>query len=127
MVGEENAEELERISDECAWSLTEEAAQCLNSIGINDGTIKKFKIGFGKFYDEEWITLPVYDRDGLLRYIKLLSYQDILSRHTNSNIKTLTYPKECNPIIFNESTLFGRIDCVVVGSEFDAVVASQYL
>lgn len=109
-------------------ALTDEAKKFLKRKGVGDDLIKKYKIGFGKFYGTAWITIPTYNVDSEIQYIKLLHYPgDAPNDFGESSRKYATFPQEHKPTIFNERTLFGKDECVIVGSEPDAIVASQYL
>lgn len=121
-------EELEDMALNCMRTLTDDAKQYLYRKGLDDDLIRKYKIGFGRFYGTTWITIPVYDADKEVQYIKLLHYpEDAPNNHGEPSKKYATFPQEHEPTIFNSEALFGKNECVIVGSELDAIVASQYL
>lgn len=122
-----NTEELEDMALNCTLTLTDEAKQYLERKGLNDDLIKKFSIGFGKFYGTTWITIPVYNADREIQYIKLLHFaEESLDDSNNTSVKYTTFPHEHNPIIFNEGSLFNKDECVIVDDELGAIVASQH-
>lgn len=116
-------ETLREIALNCTLTLTEEARQFLHGKGVTDESIKSYLIGFSRFYDADWFTIPVYNTDDQIEYIRLLRSSD----NTDDGIEWETFPQRVKPIIFNEDALFGKEECMIVGSELDAIVASQYL
>ena len=123
-----NIEVLEDMVLNCKRALTDEAKQFLERKGLDDGLIRKFNIGFGKFYGTTWITIPVYNVDRGIQYIRLLQYQEDESSDDGETSEVhSTFPQRHEPTIFNEEALFGKDECVIVGSELDAIVASQHL
>lgn len=121
-------EELEDIALNCMRTLTDDAKQYLYRKGLDDDLIRKYKIGFGKFYGTTWITIPIYNADREMEYIRLLQYlEDASDALGSSNEQAATFPREYIPTVFNSEALSGKNECVIVGSELDAIVASQYL
>lgn len=121
-------EELEDMALNCTLTLTDDAKQYLERKGVTNELVRKFNIGFGKFYGTTWITVPIYDVDSKMQYIKLLHYpEDAPNDYGKPSEEYATFPQDHEPIIFNEEALFGKDECVIVGSELDAIVASQYL
>ena len=123
-----NIEVLEDMALNCSRVLTDEAKQFLERKGLNDGLIKKYNIGFGKFYETTWITIPVYNADREIQHIRLLHLSGDESNDGGETGEVYsTFPQKHEPTIFNEDALFGKDECVIVGSELDAIVASRYL
>jgi 5S rRNA maturation endonuclease (ribonuclease M5) len=91
----------------CHAAITDSIRKYLNSRGITDEIISKYKIGYGKFYKQWWITIPVTDKDGNYIFFKLR--QD----PTVGNEK-ITYPKGIEAQIYGWETLQGAPDQLVI-------------
>ncbi len=118
------AETLLDIALNCTMNLNDKAEKYLIHNGLSPETIKKYDLGFGEFYGTKWITIPIYGIDKEVKYIKLFHFPD---DPLDTQEKYDTFPKEYEPILFNEDTLFGKDECMIVEGELNAIVASQYL
>lgn len=55
----------------CHQALPANIRQYLNGRGITDAIIRVHKLGWGKFYDKWWITIPIKDAEGNYTFLKL--------------------------------------------------------
>ncbi len=78
----------------CHNNLPSNIRQYLNSRGISDVIINDYKLGWGKFYTKNWITIPIKDKSGVYQFFKLRQDPDI------GNDK-MTYPKGIEAQIFD--------------------------
>ena len=110
------------IVEQCHSDLPQNIRKYLNSRGITDEYVDKYKLGWRHFYGSYWITIPVKDADGEYLYLKLR--QDPT---TNKEPKYLFYPEN------NESTLFGLENLknnndyiVICEGEFDCILLDYH-
>jgi ABC-type dipeptide/oligopeptide/nickel transport system ATPase component len=47
------------IIDECHNNLPSEIREYINSRGVSEDTINKYRLGYGNFYGKNWITIPM--------------------------------------------------------------------
>lgn len=100
------------LVQKCHDNLPEEIRVYLNGRGIKDDIINKYKLGYGKFYGKNYITIPIFGEDGY-KFFKLR--QD--PRDGDSKI---TYPQKGA-----ESQLFGAYTAtetqIICEGELDAL------
>jgi len=70
----------------CHLALPVNIRQYLNARGVSDAVIDAHKLGWGKFYNKNWITIPVKDIYGAFQFFKL-------RRDPNAGDEKITYPK----------------------------------
>ncbi len=61
----------EKMVEACRKALPDRIRKYLNSRGITDKVIDESKLGYGAFYKKAWITIPIADHEGNLRFFKL--------------------------------------------------------
>ncbi len=59
------------LVEKCHQKLPEDIRIYLNSRGIPDTLIEKYKLGWGEFYGKNWITIPIKDKNGKHALLKL--------------------------------------------------------
>ena len=74
------------LVETCHLVLPVHIRQYLNARGVSDAVIDAHKLGWGKFYGKNWITIPVKDIYGAFRFFKL-------RRDPNAGDEKITYPK----------------------------------
>lgn len=60
-----------RLVESCQKAMPDHIRKYLNERGIIDSIIDQYKIGWGKFYNKWWITIPIPNFDGENIYFKL--------------------------------------------------------
>jgi len=107
------------IIESCYRALPTNIRQYLNLRGISDSIIDKHKLGWGKFYGRNWITIPIKDQDGSLNGFKL-------RRDPNGNEDTgkyCFYPKGFKATLYGWEILNNNPDCIVIcEGEFDCML-----
>jgi len=61
----------EGLVESCHNVLPEHIRQYLNARGIPDAIINEYRLGWGNFYGEDWITIPIKDIEGNFIFFKL--------------------------------------------------------
>lgn len=108
-------------------AITSEAREYLHNRGINDESIEAYKLGFGNVRGTTWITIPVYDKDGKIAYIKLRHFpEDTPCIYDRPVGKYMNYPTGCETILFDEAKLQDAREVMIVEGEFDAIIANQH-
>ena len=59
------------LVESCHLALPDHIRQYLNARGIVDDIIDKHKLGWGVFYNRQWITIPIIDAYGNFSFFKL--------------------------------------------------------
>lgn len=75
-----------KLVESCHKALPGNIRQYLNARGITDTVIDTYKLGWGKFYGKNWITIPIKDIYGAYRFFKL-------RQDPNAGSKKITYPR----------------------------------
>lgn len=104
-------------------ALPERIHQYLLNRGLNEDTIQTHKIGFGKFYGRNWITIPIQDKEGNYRFFKLRKDPD----DQEEGAKYMVYPSSgSNACLFNSQLLKeGLSDLTICEGEFDCMLLNQ--
>ena len=109
----------EATVEHCHKSLPDPIRQYLNSRGISNEQITDYKLGYGKFYGRNWITIPVADDEGHWSFLKLR--QD--PQDADNPDKYKFYPTGSSAAIYNLQALDGNEDLIVIcEGEFDCLV-----
>ncbi len=109
------------LVEKCHQDLPIEIRNYLNHRGIPDHLIEKYKLGWGKFHNKYWITIPLKNKEG-----KYVSFK--LRRAPNEDspeIKTpkyIFYPKNSGAELFDYETLKGAKEVFICEGEFDKLV-----
>ena len=106
-----DADEVER----CHAQIPVGIRQYLNNRGINDSIINQYKIGYGKFYNANYITIPITDENGNYIYFKL-------RQDPQDGDQKITYPNGLAQL-YDWETLKNESDQIVVcEGELDRLV-----
>ena len=100
------------LVESCHLALPANIRHYLNARGIADAVIDAHKLGWGKFYGKNWITIPIKDIYGAFRYFKL-------RQDPNAGSNKITYPKstKTNPVeaqIYGWDMLAGKAERIVI-------------
>ncbi len=100
----------------CQEGMAEPIRKYLNSRGITDEIIDKYKLGYGKFYGKQWITIPIADKEGNYIFFKL-------RQDPGQGSDKITYPKGIEAQIYGWETLQETPDKLIVcEGEFDRLL-----
>lgn len=86
------------LVETCHLALPPNIRQYLNARGVFDAVIDAHKLGWGKFYGKNWITIPIPDIYGAFRFFKL-------RQDPNAGDEKITYPKGVEAQIYGWDTL----------------------
>ena len=86
------------LVETCHLALPANIRQYLNARGVSDATIDAHKLGWGRFYNKWWITIPIQDIYGAFRFFKL-------RQDPNAGDDKITYPKGVEAQIYGWETL----------------------
>ncbi len=110
------------IVEQCHSNLPQNIRKYLNSRGIIDESINKYKLGWGHFYNSYWITIPVKDAGGEYLYFKLRQNPAI-----KKEPKYLFYPEKIESTLFGLENLKNNNDYIVIcEGELDCIVLNCY-
>ena len=99
--------------DSCHLALPTNIRNYLNERGISNSVIDAQKLGWGNFYNQWWITIPIADIHGIFRFFKLRQDPNIGSKKT-------TYPNGIEAQIYGWETLTDENkDLVICEGELD--------
>lgn len=114
---------LEKLTNElieaCHKALPEDIRTYLNSRGIADDLIKKYKLGWGEFYGKYWIVIPVKDKDGNYSLLKLRRPP---SEDSTDIPKMKVYPVGAKHELFDYETLENSEWIIICEGELDKLV-----
>ncbi|MCL5070826.1 MAG: toprim domain-containing protein [Actinobacteria bacterium] len=96
--GQKKQKDFENLVNKCNQSMPERIRTYLKDRGINDELIEKYKLGYGYFYNKNWITIPIKDRSGKYIFFKLREDPD-------SGNKKITFPRGSKAQIYDWDTL----------------------
>jgi hypothetical protein len=88
--------------------------------GLSKEIIVKNKIGYGKFYNRLFFTIPVYDEKNVLKFIKLHH-----GPHDNTKPKSMVYPKGKSAEIYGYDILKSNETIMISEGEFDCLASRQ--
>jgi DNA primase len=95
------------LVETCHLALPANIRQYLNARGISDAIIDTHKLGWGKFYNKWWITIPIQDIYGAFRFFKL-------RRDPNAGDEKITYPKGIEAQIYGWGMLTNANNPLVI-------------
>jgi len=95
------------LVETCHLALPAHIRQYLNARGVSDAVIDAHKLGWGKFYGKNWITIPVKDIYGAFRFFKL-------RRDPNAGDEKITYPKGVEAQIYGWEMLTNANNPLVI-------------
>ncbi len=96
------------------------ALRYLAKRGFSAETIKRFKIGYRRQHDQDWISIPVYEKDKavLIKYRKIPPIE-------NTDISKYVREKGGKSVLFNGDILDKVNDVLVCEAELDAITLIQ--
>lgn len=105
-----------------------------NGRGINNDSIDRFMLGLAKFDEHYRFSIPVFDRDGKVAYIKLLrtpadGKSEVVAEMLGGEpiSKCMTYPTDAGPLLVGEDLLIKSTssDVLICNDELDRIAAIQ--
>lgn len=91
----------------CHKSIPDFIRGYLNQRGITDALIDKYRLGWGKFYGQWWVTIPIKDQDGNYYFFKLRQDPDV------GNEK-ITYPKGIKSQVYDWEILKSPLEKIII-------------
>ena len=95
------------LVEKCHFALPDYIIEYLNNRGIPDDTIQDYQLGWGNFYNQWWVTIPIKDKEGNFIFFKLRQDPSV------GNEK-MTYPKGVEAQIYGWEILLDNPDAVIV-------------
>ena len=95
------------LVEACHQALPITVRQYLNNRGVINEIIDEYKLGWGNFYGEDWVTIPIKDINGDFSFFKL-------RQDPNSGHEKKTYPKGIEAQIYDWETLQGGSDKILL-------------
>lgn len=130
-----NKQSLEAMAKKAHEKIRDDARNYFKEHGINDSNIDKFMLGSGDFDEYHRLTIPIFNRDGKIAYIKLWAtpdYEEVKNMaemmHQEVTIPEYAfYPTDVEPILIGEDQLIKSTssDVLICESELDRIVAIQ--
>jgi hypothetical protein len=95
------------LVETCHQALPSHIRQYLNARGITDAVIDAHKLGWGRFYNKWWITIPIPDVYGAFQFFKL-------RQDPNAGDDKITYPKGVEAQIYGWDLLPNTTEKIVI-------------
>ncbi|MFH1253154.1 MAG: toprim domain-containing protein [Candidatus Uhrbacteria bacterium] len=95
------------LVETCHLALPADMRKYLNNRGITDATIDAYRLGWGKFYNKWWITIPIKDVYGTFQFFKL-------RQNPNVGNKKITFPKGIEAQIYDWETLAVNNEKIII-------------
>ena len=95
------------LVDKCHNALPAEIRKYLNDRGIKNECIDAHKIGWGRFYNKWWITIPIKDQSGVYSYFKL-------REDPTSGDKKISYPEGIEAQLYGRESLDGNPERIII-------------
>ncbi|MCX6736524.1 MAG: toprim domain-containing protein [Candidatus Parcubacteria bacterium] len=95
------------LVETCHLALPANIRQYLNDRGIIDTIIDAHKLGWGKFYGKQWITIPIKDIYGVFQFFKL-------RQDPNVGNEKITYPKGVEAQIYDWEILPNITEKIII-------------
>ena len=93
--------------ESCHQAMPDRIREYLVARGITGAVIEQFMLGWGKFYGQWWITIPIPDADGTFCFFKL-------RQDPNIGNEKITYPKGIEAQIYGWDVLKNETDKLVI-------------
>lgn len=111
------------IAERCHQALPDRIKQYLNGRGLTDATIDHYKLGYCKIYGKSWITIPIADKSGVFKFMKLR--RDPIEDATNPD-KYKFWPTGNSAEIYGwEMLINGDDEMFLCEGEFDRLVIQE--
>lgn len=95
------------LVENCHISMPSRIKEYLNARGITDALIDQYKLGWGQFYGQWWITIPIKDQNGDYYFFKLRQDPQVGSNK-------VTYPRGIKAQIYDWEMLQKPLERVVI-------------
>ncbi|NCU41971.1 MAG: toprim domain-containing protein [Candidatus Moranbacteria bacterium] len=109
------------LIDRCSENIPERIHAYLNTRGIGDEIIEKRKLGFGKFYGKNWITIPIPDNQGSWAFLKLR--RDPEDKDNPDKYKF--YPTGSGSSLYGVESIGNAQEVWICEGEFDQMILTQ--
>jgi len=100
-----------QINDELVGKLRsaipQHIRQYLHQRGISDEIIERYQLGYGQFYQKNWITIPIKDTDGEFYFLKLRQDPD-------DGDEKMSYPKGIEAQVYDWENLENPLEKVII-------------
>lgn len=112
-------ENINQLVNKCHRQMPDRIREYLNTRGIPDNIISRYKLGYGDFYGKNWITIPINDPDGNFKFFKLRKDPQL----SNAMDKYMVFPRKGKSSIYGLEMLKNNQDMVVIcEGELDRLV-----
>lgn len=95
------------LVENCHTALPSRIREYLNARGITDNLIEEYKLGWGQFYGQWWITIPIKDQNGGYYFFKL-------RQDPQAGNDKITYPRGIKAQIYDWEALKNPLEKVVI-------------
>ena len=95
------------LVETCHLALPANIRQYLNARGVSDAIIDAYQLGWGRFYNKWWITIPIQDIYGAFRFFKL-------RQDPNAGDDKITCPKGVEAQIYGWDLLPNTTEKIVI-------------
>jgi hypothetical protein len=107
----------------CHNNLPDRIKEYLNARGITDEIIEKQKLGWGEFYRQNWITIPIFNASGKCTFLKLRKDPDSQA----NGPKYMVFPAGGQAEIYGRENLTEtNSELVICEGEFDCLILSKF-
>lgn len=110
-----------KMAENCHKDLPEKYRQYFRDRGITNENVDKYKFGYGEFYGQKWLTIPIIEH-GECRLIKLRRLPE-----SSDQSKYRAWPEGSGSAVYGETELLrSNSDRVMLcGGELDRIIAEQ--
>lgn len=95
------------LVENCHISMPSRIKEYLNARGITDALIDQYKLGWGQFYGQWWVTIPIKDQNGNYYFFKL-------RQDPQAGNDKVTYPRGIKAQIYDWEMLQKPLERVVI-------------
>lgn len=130
-----NGSSLESIARNAHKLAREDDSGCFSRYGISSDSINNFMLGIKEHDGHYRLTIPIFDREGKVAYIRLLRAPDDEAADTIAEVmgkeslipKFATYPANAEPLLVGEDQLMRSTssNVLICGNELDRIIAIQ--
>jgi len=110
--------QLQTLTSQYHEQLPDHIHTYLNGRGISDSVIEDARLGYGKFYGKNWVSIPIFDTKGNTLFFKLRKDPD----DTSEGAKYMTYPRDSKASLYDQRFLNEINMIVICEGEFDCLV-----
>ena len=103
-------------------NLPESIREYLNNRGITNELISLYKLGYGEFGNQNWITIPIKNKQGEYSYLKLR--RDLQNEDLNPKYKFS--PTGSSSSLFGVEMVKDNDTIIICEGEFDCILLNSY-